>query len=319
VIERQQQFHEHDDLEFQRLLTQEIGDLLPAALTRECDLPQAYAVLEIGCGPGYWLCEMARAYPHLSCIGLDQDEGQISSANALAQQLGLKHTTFLARRLDDLSSTSFPTQMFDLVHLNLLSRYVLTANYPALAKTCASLCRPGGMLCWTEAELLITTSPAFERLTSLVCEALHRAGQSFIPERMWEWAELFAARSGKTGVERSSYKRHSLGITPMLGRWLRDAGCGAQRERPLYSIWGIDERVIHETAYAIEVSAGQSAHQGFVRQAMRFAHQVKPFLLRTGVIEEMEHAAICDHLEVELASREFCGLSYLLRAWALHP
>jgi len=77
----------------------------------------------------------------------------------------------------------------------------------------------------------------------------------------------------------------------MLGRWLRDAGCGAQRERPLYSIWGIDERVIHETAYAIEVSAEQPAHAGFVAQARRFGHQVKPFLLRTGMIEDMEHAA----------------------------
>jgi len=96
----------------------------------------------------------------------------------------------------------------------------------------------------------------------------------------------------------------------MLGRWLRDAGCGAQRERPLYSIWGIEERVIHQTAYAIEVSAGQPAHAGFVAQARRFAHQVKPFLLRTGVIEDMEHAALCDQLAGELASREFCGLCF---------
>ena len=269
--------------------------------------------------PGYWLCEMARAYPHLSCIGLDQDEGQISSANALAQQLGLTRTTFLARRLDDLTSTLFPTRVFDLVHLSSLGRYILTVNYPALVQTCASLCRPGGMLCWTEAELPLTNSPAFERLTSLVCEALQRAGQSFIPERMWEWAERFAARSGKIGLDRSSYKRHHLGITPMLGRWLRDAGCGTQRERHMYSIWGMDARVIHETAYAIEVSAGQPAHEGFVQQAMRFAQQVKPFLLRTGVIEDMEHAAVCDQLAGELASHEFFGLCFLLRVWAPRP
>jgi len=42
-------------------------------------------------------------------------------------------------------------------------------------------------------------------------------------------------------------------------------------------------------------------------------------LLRTGVIEEMEHAAVCDQLEGELSSREFCGLSFLLRAWAPRP
>jgi hypothetical protein len=105
----------------------------------------------------------------------------------------------------------------------------------------------------------------------------------------------------------------------MLGRWLRDAGCGVPRERPIYGLWGIDERVIYQTAYAIEVSAGQPAHEGFVAQARRFAHQVKPFLLRTGVIEGMEHAAVCDQLAGELASPDFCGLSFFLRVWAPRP
>jgi hypothetical protein len=132
---------------------------------------------------------------------------------------------------------------------------------------------------------------------------------------MWEWAAYFAPRSGKTGLDRSTYQRRHLGITPMLGRWLRDAGCGAQPATP-YTYRTMDTRVIHETAYAIDLSAGQPVYKEFVRQAMRFAHQTKPFLLRTGVIEEMEHAAVCNQLEGELASPEFCGLSYLLRAWA---
>jgi len=306
----------YDDIRFEQVIVEEMGALLPGQLLAACDLSHAHSLLEIGCGAGAWLCAVARLYPDLQCIGIDQDERLVKVANALAQRDHLAQVAFLAQELNDLSPTLFPQGSFDLVHLSLLGRYILTANYPKLAQTGARLCHPGGIVCWTEAELPITTSPAFERLTALVCEALQKAGQSFIPERMWEWAEHFATRSGMTVIERSSYKRHSLGITPMLGRWLRDAGCGAQRERPLYSIWGIDERVIHETAYAIEVSAGQPAHQGFVRQALRFAHQVKPFLLRTRVIEEMQHAVLCEQLEGELASPEFCGLSYLLRAWA---
>ena len=77
--------------------------------------------------------------------------------------------------------------------------------------------------------------------------------------------------------------------------------------------------MIHETAYAIEVSAGQPAYEGFVGQARRFAQQVKPFLLRTEVIEEREHDALCDQLETELTNQDFCGLSFLLRAWAPRP
>jgi hypothetical protein len=240
----------------------------------------------------------------------------VKAANALAYRDGLAQVAFLAVEMNDISPELFPEGGFDLVHLSFLGRSILTADYPTLAQSCAALCRPGGMVCWTEAELPNTTSPAFQRLTSLVLEGLQRAGQSFIPERMWELTELGASCSGKAGIERSSYQRRHLGITPMLGRWLRDAGCGAQRERPLFSVWGIDERVIHKTVYAIEVSAGQPAYEGFVAQARRFARQVKPFLLRTGVIEEREHAALCDQLEGELTSQEFCGLSYLLLAWA---
>ncbi len=316
MIEQQEQARVLEDRAFQQILVEEIGELLPEKLLAECDLTHAQSILEIGCGAGEWLRAVARQYPDLQCIGIDQDEHLMKVANALAYRDGLAQVAFLAVEMSDILPTLFPEASFDFVQLSFLSRFILTADYPRLAQACAALCRPGGIVCWTEAELPISNSAAFEQLTALVCEALQRAGQSFISESMWEWAELVAARSGKAGVDRSSYKRHALGITPMLGRWLRDAGCGAHPEMPTYSLWRLDNRVIHETAYAIEVSAGQPAHKGFVRQAMRFAHQVKPFLLRTGVIEEMEHAVLCDHLEVELASREFCGLSYLLRAWA---
>jgi ubiquinone/menaquinone biosynthesis C-methylase UbiE len=306
----------YDYIRFQRVIIEEMGELLPAKLLAECDLSRARSVLEIGCGTGEWLRAVARQYPDLQCIGIDQDELQVKAANALAYRDGLAQVAFLAHEINDLPPTIFPEASFDLVHLSFLSRYILTADYPTLARMCAALCRPGGIVCWTEAELPITTSAAFERLTAFVCEGLQRAGQSFISESMWEWGELVTARSGKPGVDRSLYKRRQLGITPMLGRWLRDAGCGAPRERPLYSIWGIDERVIHQTAYAIEVSAGQPAYDGFVGQTRRFAQRVKPFLLRTGVTEDQEHTDLCERLEAELANQAFCGLCFLLRVWA---
>ena len=306
----------YDDIQFQHVIVEEMGELLPAKMLAECDLSRARSVLEIGCGTGEWLRAVARQYPGLQCIGIDEDELQVKAANALAYRDGLSQVAFLAQKINDIPPTLFPKGSFDLVHLSFLSRYILTADYSALAQMCAALCRPGGTVCWTEAELPLTTSAAFERLTELVCEAVQRAGQSFIPKRMWEWAELVAAHTGKTGVETSTYKRRHLGITLMLGGWLRDAGCGAQRDTSLYSIRGRDERVIYETAYAIEVSAGQPANARFVGQARRFAQQVKPFLLRTGVIEEMEHAALCDQLETELTNQEFCGLSFLISAWA---
>ncbi len=222
----------YDDIRFEQVIVEEIGALLPGRLLAACDLSHARSLLEIGCGAGAWLRAVARLYPDLQCIGIDQDERLVKVANALAQRDHLAQVAFLAQQLNDLSPTLFPQASFDFVHLSLLGRYILTANYPALAQTSAGLCRPGGFVCWTEAELPVTNSPACERLTSLVCEALQRAGQSFIPEKMWEWAAYFAPRSGKTGLDRSTYQRRRLGITPMLGRWLRDTGCGTPPETP---------------------------------------------------------------------------------------
>src|SRR5258708_1879979 len=188
----------YDDICFQRVIVEEMGELLPAKLLAACDLSHGESILEIGSGAGEWLRAVARVYPHLQCIGIDQDELMVKAANALARRDRLAQVAFLAQEIDDLPLTLFPQGSFDLVHLSLLGRYILTVHYPALAQTCTALCRPGGIVCWTEAELPITTSPAFERLTSLVCEALQRAGQSFIPERMWEGAAYFAPRSAKT-------------------------------------------------------------------------------------------------------------------------
>src|SRR3989440_8718833 len=185
MIEQQVLQWVQEDLAFQHVLVEEIGELLPAQLLEECDLSRARSILEIGCGAGEWLRAVARQYPDLQCIGIDQDEHLMKAANALAYRDGLAQVAFLAHEINDIPPTLFPKGSFDLVHLSFLSRYILTADYSALTHMCAALCRPGGTVCWTEAELPLTTSAAFERLTELVCEAVQRAGQSFIPKRMW--------------------------------------------------------------------------------------------------------------------------------------
>jgi ubiquinone/menaquinone biosynthesis C-methylase UbiE len=306
----------YDDICFQRIILEGMGELLPAQLLSVCDLSSAASILEIGSGAGAWLRAVAHEYPHLHCIGIDQDAGLVKAANVLAQRDYLSQVAFFAKELDEMLPTLLPQGSFDLVHLSMLGRNILTANYPALAQACAALCRPGGMVCWTEAELPITNSPACERLISLICEAVQRAGQSFISQRMWQVAVLFASRSGMVASANSTYKRRHLGITMMLRSWLRDAGCGALLETHQHTLRGRDTHEIHQAASVIEVSVGQPAHEAFVRQAMRFSQRVKPLLLRTEVIAEAVYSALCGKLEEELTHKDFCGLFQLLRAWA---
>ena len=176
MIEPQEQACVLEDMAFQRVIIEEMGELLPTELLAECDLSRARSVLEIGCGGGEWLCALARRYPDLQCIGIDQDELLVKTANALASRDGLAQVAFLAHEIDGIPSTLFPQRSFDLVHLNFLGRYILKVDYPALAQMCAAFFRPGGMVCWSEAELPITTSAAFERLTSLVCGSAQKEG-----------------------------------------------------------------------------------------------------------------------------------------------
>ncbi len=134
-------------LEFQHVLVQEMGELLPVRLLQECDLSRACSVLEIGSGVGIWLRALAQPYPDLQCIGIEQDDLLVKAANALAYRDGLAQVAFLAAEMNDISPALFPEEGFDLVHLSFLGRYILTADYPALVQTCATLCRPGGILC----------------------------------------------------------------------------------------------------------------------------------------------------------------------------
>ena len=308
----------YDDMCFQCVILKEMGELLPAQLLSACDLSRAESILEIGSGAGAWLRAVAHEYPHLHCIGIDQDAGLVKAANVLALRDHLTQVGFFAKELDEMYPTLLPQGSFDLVHLSMLGRYILMANYPALAQTCAALCRPGGMVCWTEAELPITNSPTCERLISLICEALQWAGQSFISERMWQVAALSASRSGMGATGQSTYTRRHLGITMMLGSWLRDAGCGALLKTHQHTLWGRDIHEIHQVAYVIEVSAGQPAYEAFVRQTLRYSQLVKPLLLRTEVIAEAEYSLLCNRLEEELAHQDFCGLLPIVRAWAPH-
>jgi len=306
----------YDDIHFQRIIVNEMRELLPAQLLSACDLSHAESILEIGSGSGEWLRAVAHMYPHLHCVGIDQDAGLVKAANVLAQRDHLTQIAFLAQELDEMFPTLLPQGSFDLVHLSMLGRYILKANYPVLAQACAAMCRPGGMVCWTEAELPITNSPACERLISLICEAVQRTGQSFISEHMWQVAALFASNSGMFATGHSAYTRRHLGITMMLRSWLRDAGCGALDDTHPHTLWGRDTHMIHQAAYVIEVSAGQPAYETFVRKTLRCSQRVNPLLLRTEVIEEAEYEALCNQLEEELTHQDFCGLFQLIRAWA---
>ena len=67
-------------LQHERELCREMGALVPPSI----DLSTAQCVLDVACGAGGWLLEMARAFPHIQFIGLNTSHEPPHSMRGLA-------------------------------------------------------------------------------------------------------------------------------------------------------------------------------------------------------------------------------------------
>ncbi|HVB62420.1 MAG TPA: class I SAM-dependent methyltransferase [Ktedonobacteraceae bacterium] len=159
-----------------RLLSEHLG-LLPADL----QLEQKHAILDIGCGPGEWVLEIAQSLPESQVIGVDISERMIAYAQYCALDHGISNVQFLV--MDARQPFSFPDASFDVIHARFITGFLATATWPVLLRECFRLLRPGGTICNAEFEELgITTSPALAQYNHLLIKAARRAGQCFAPE-----------------------------------------------------------------------------------------------------------------------------------------
>ena len=184
-----------------QLLTRAMGGLFPEL----SDLSAVQRVLDIGCGPGDWVLDVAFTYPEKDAVGIDISHQAIEYANAQAQVRGLSNAQFMV--MDATSSLDFPDQSFDLINARTIG-FFPTGVWPGLMQECKRLLRPGGIIRLTESEWSFSTSPALEAITAIFCRALKAGGQSFSPDG----------------------RRH--GITTMLGGFLRNAGFNNIRQVP---------------------------------------------------------------------------------------
>jgi ubiquinone/menaquinone biosynthesis C-methylase UbiE len=281
------------NLLLQRWLSDEMDGLVPESMERA----DTHDVLHVACGRGDGLFDLARAHPHIQFVSIERDEGSMRAAEHLARSEGVQNITLLAHDLTHFDPHLFPHVGFDVINVAFLAEYLLTIDYSAFAQSLWTICRPGGMVHWLESELPITNSSACESLMAKLCQALQAAGHSFIPPSLQEIAEIFARLQQKAGYTVRPYERRALGITPMIGSWLRKAGF----------------QPISNMPYAIEVSEGTKAHPHFVQLALAFSHQIKPFLLRTGVMSEPAFEELIHQMEGELQAPTFCGMCFLLR------
>lgn len=159
-----------------RLLNEHLG-LVPSPLS----LSQFPSMLDLGCGPGDWVVQVAQSSPASHVVGVDLSKLMIAYAQYCAHTQSLSNTYFLP--MDARQPLSFSDASFHLIHARLITLFLSTITWPQLLQECFRLLHPGGVLCNTEIDSIgITTSPAITRTSALYTQALRQAGQCFISE-----------------------------------------------------------------------------------------------------------------------------------------
>jgi ubiquinone/menaquinone biosynthesis C-methylase UbiE len=256
-----------------RLISSHLGGLLPERPNHD----SMQRVLDLACGPGGWAQEVALAYPTIEVVGVDISHTMIEYASAMARVRGLSNLTF--RVMDVLKPLDFPDHSFDLVNARLIFGFMPPAAWPALLQESIRITRPRGIIRLTECESDITNSPATQRLTGMVTRALQLAGRSFSPDG-----------------------RH-FGIVPMLGRFLREAGC----------------RSIQHLAYALDWSAGTEAHESTRFNLQFLLKLLEPFLVKMQVTPAEEFEPLYQRALEEMQAEDFCAITFFLSVWGERP
>jgi len=256
-----------------RILTRCMGGLFPPQL----DLTSVHDVLDIACGPGGWAMDVARAYPDKRVTAIDISQLMTEFARFQAMSQGLHNAHFVL--MDALKPLDFPDNSFDFVNARFIVSFMPRHMWPQLVHEVFRIIRPGGILRLTEFERYIANTYAVDKMSELFTKAMHKSGQSFAPSD------------------------EQVAITPMLGRFLRDA----------------EYQHIEKMAHVLDFSAGSEEHLSQYQNMLVSGKLGQPFLVKMGVVTQEEVESLYQQVLEEMMSPEYCALHYFLSVWGEKP
>ncbi len=123
------------------------------------------SVLDLGCGRGEWIFDLAKRYPKLRIYGIDSDEEALRQAKVRRNTSSLRQVEL--RHMNLLQGLPIPDASIDFVHMRHVARYIRPEAWHPMIQEGVRVLRPGGWLNIVELELCEISSPA--------CLTLHRA------------------------------------------------------------------------------------------------------------------------------------------------
>lgn len=160
--------------------------------------PQPDAIiLDVGCGSGGWVLEVALACPQIHVVGLDNDPKMVAFATNQMIALHVPNAEFLLGDMMDLTA-SIELESVSLLHARYIEWFV--KDYAAALKQWLCVLKQGGMLCLTESEGPLTNSNPYNTIQRIFFETLEKT-------------------HGKSRID----EEHQ-GKTLFMRRWLQDLG-----------------------------------------------------------------------------------------------
>jgi ubiquinone/menaquinone biosynthesis C-methylase UbiE len=156
-----------------RSMNEAMGSLLPESI----DLSGIHSVLDVACGPGEWVQQVAALYPHIQVVGTDISNLMIRYAAQRARVQKLANASFQV--MDARTPLAFADGAFDLVNARFIAAFLPRNEWPQVIKEFARVTRAGGTVVLTETDIFApgdTNSPALEELNGLCREAVYHAG-----------------------------------------------------------------------------------------------------------------------------------------------
>ncbi|GAC1650089.1 MAG: hypothetical protein NVS4B12_19620 [Ktedonobacteraceae bacterium] len=184
-------------LDQDKVITKGMGGVFPEQ--EDTDLTGISRILDIACGPGGWVHDVAQQYPHIEVTGIDISKNAINYAKAHALVRKLKNAHFEV--MDAIKPLAFPDASFDMVNARLIIAFMAPNQWPLFLAECQRVLRPGGVIRLTEIEWGFTNLPAHETLQAKLNLALQKSGHNYSPT---------GHNLGITVVMRSLLKRASI-------------------------------------------------------------------------------------------------------------
>jgi len=162
-------------------------------------LSPGFKVLDVGCGPGVILREIAELDPTIRATGVEISPDRVRMA--VDKHADTSRISFTA---GDAHAMQFPSNSFDFVYSRMLFQY-LPDKQGALAEV-VRVCRPGGtvLLQDLDGQLLwhYPESPGVQRAVETVVKALGKTGfDPFVGRKLYRLAQLAGLENLKVDVE----------------------------------------------------------------------------------------------------------------------